>query len=231
MTSIVVLPGLDGTGLLLDAFVRELGAEFEVDRVTYPTHEALDYAQLTDRVARALPSSRSYVLLAESFSGPIACRVAARNPPGLVGVVFCASFVSSPLPALRRFAALLRLAPVRSVPVALLAAVLLGRWSSSAHVTALKRALHCVDPRVLRLRAGAALAAAPPVVGSIRVPVLYLQAGSDRLISRASLDRLRRIAPSTTVTVIPGPHFLLQVAPQACAAAVRSFARSVVAAS
>jgi pimeloyl-[acyl-carrier protein] methyl ester esterase len=223
MAAIVILPGLDGTGQLLGAFVRQLGPDLDTRLVAYPSDRELDYEQLATLVVDSLPRDKPFVLVAESFSGPVASRVAAQHPSGLAGVVFCASFVSSPIPALRHVSALLRFAPVRALPVAALAAVLLGRWSSKSHVARLERALGAVRPSVLRARARAALSAVLPPVGSIQVPVLYLQAESDRLVSRACFERLRRVAPSATVATIPGPHFLLQAAPQACANAVRSF--------
>jgi pimeloyl-[acyl-carrier protein] methyl ester esterase len=228
MVAIVMLPGLDGTGQLLGDFILSLGPDADTLLVAYPTDSEIAYEDLAEFVLQSLPGDKPFVLVAESFSGPVAARVAMQRPSGLVGVVFCASFVSSPLPALRRFAALLRFAPVRAIPAAVLAVFLLGRWSSEAHVTGLRRALASVQPRVLRSRARAALTAAQPPDFGIHVPVLYLRAEFDRLISRASIERLRRAAPSVTVVSIAGPHFLLQAAPEACAAAISSFASSVV---
>jgi pimeloyl-ACP methyl ester carboxylesterase len=227
MLAIVILPGLDGTGQLLSDFIPHLGAEVDPQVVTYPADRELGYEELAAFVIRALPNGKPFVLVAESFSGPVAVRVAMQHPSGLVGIVFCASFVSSPLPALRRFAALLRFAPVGAIPAQMLAAVLLGRWSSRSHVAHLRGALAAVQPRVLRARAHAALTSAEVPDACIHVPVLYLRAESDRLISGASVQRLRRAAASVTVATISAPHFLLQAAPEACAAAIRSFTSSV----
>jgi pimeloyl-[acyl-carrier protein] methyl ester esterase len=227
MVATVLLPGLDGTGQLLDAFAGHLGQDLHPIVVTYPPDVPAGYDQLAELVLRSLPRGEPFLLIAESFSGPVASRVAAMAPEGLIGIVFCASFVSSPLPALRSLAFLLPVAPVRSVPPALLAALLLGRWSTPQHVLALRHALRSVSPAVLRARARAALTARAPAPGSIHVPVLYLRAESDRLISPSSFERLRLVAPSATVESIHGPHFLLQAVPEACARAVRTFTSMV----
>jgi pimeloyl-[acyl-carrier protein] methyl ester esterase len=75
---LVLLPGLDGTGKLFAAFVRALGAGVESRVVGYSPDEPLGYEELELKVRAQLPLDRSYVLLGESFSGPIAMRIAAR---------------------------------------------------------------------------------------------------------------------------------------------------------
>src|SRR5690349_15943355 len=76
--------------------------------LNYPADEPLDYEQLLPQVLAALPSDRPFVLLGESFSGPLAVMAAATRPVGLLGVILCATFVRNPLwlrPAwLRHFA-------------------------------------------------------------------------------------------------------------------------------
>ena len=56
------------------------------------------------------------VLLAESFSGPIAIRVAADPPPGLAGVILCGTFAKNPFPWLRPVRALAVRVPFKSLP-------------------------------------------------------------------------------------------------------------------
>ena len=228
MVAIVLLPGLDGTGQLAREIVEALGSENDTQGVSYPPQIALGYEELAILVTEALPKDRPFVILAESFSGPVGCLVAASRPPGLRGLVLCASFGTSPFPALRWLSPLLQFAPVRGLPVSLLALLLLGRWSSPAHVQCLREALASVSPAVLRARARAALTASRlEHFASIHVPVLYMRGEFDRLIHRSAASRLQSLIPSATVAVVPGPHFLLQAAPSACAALISSFANSV----
>jgi hypothetical protein len=46
--------------------------------------------------------SEPFVLLAESFSTPVAIRVAAENPTNLKGLILCAGFATSPVSGLPR---------------------------------------------------------------------------------------------------------------------------------
>ncbi len=94
---LVLLPGLDGTGRLFAPLRRELGPHFDSMVVAYPADRLRNYDELSADVAKQLPSSQ-FTLVAESFSGPVALKVAARNPPGLVAVVLCASFAACPRP-------------------------------------------------------------------------------------------------------------------------------------
>jgi len=100
VTVIVLLPGMDGTGTLSAEFVTALQPEVEALVVSYPNDPALGYTEL-ERIARSwLPATRPFLILGESFSGPIAVSIAATQPPGLVGVVLCGSFVRNPSPSL-----------------------------------------------------------------------------------------------------------------------------------
>lgn len=85
---IVLLPGMDGTGELFQDFVGFLPQSFQVVTVQYPTQEAFSYAML-ERLARAACSGTGpFVLVAESFSTPVALSLAATSPPSLRGIVF-----------------------------------------------------------------------------------------------------------------------------------------------
>jgi hypothetical protein len=100
MVALVLLPGLDGTGLLFEDFVAALGSDVDVVVARYPTDRPLDYANL-EQIARSfIPPNIPFVLLGESFSGPIALSIAASSPPGLLGVIMCCSFARNPYPCL-----------------------------------------------------------------------------------------------------------------------------------
>jgi len=117
MTAVVVVPGMDGTGLMLAEFVEALGPKLPTTVLRYPTREALGYAELRARLQPELPRSGSFLLLGESFGGPLALSLAASQPSGLVGVVLCASFSQFPVRALRAAAGLARFAPTKPAPV------------------------------------------------------------------------------------------------------------------
>src|SRR4051812_43266913 len=94
--TVVLLPGLDGTGTLFGPVLDHLPPDLRPLVVTYPTEEPLGYEQLLAHVLERLPTSAPFVLLGESFSGPLALMASSRSPVGLRGVILCASFVRNP---------------------------------------------------------------------------------------------------------------------------------------
>jgi len=85
--TLILLPGLDGTGKLFSGFVRALGADIDAQIVSYPVDQPLGYAELETLVRATLPADRRFVVLGESFSGPIAIQIGANPPAGLAGAV------------------------------------------------------------------------------------------------------------------------------------------------
>lgn len=73
--------------------------------VRYPNHIILCYDEFMAYVGSAIPPPEPFVLLAESFSTPLAIRCGASNPRNLRALVICAGFVCSPVTGLGRFAA------------------------------------------------------------------------------------------------------------------------------
>lgn len=224
MVTLVLLPGLDGTGLLFADFAASFGPDVKVIVVSYPPDTTLGYSELEPIARSFLPNDQPFFLLGESFSGPIAISIAASRPSGLLGLVLCCSFARSPRPALAVFRPLLAVAPVAALPLALLSFLVLGRFSSPALRRSLAESLAQVSPSTLRARAHAALAvdvsASLPRVG---VPVLYLRASEDRVVPESASQSIVALAPTTKVVEFPAPHFLLQVLPSQAAVAVREF--------
>lgn len=96
MPTIVILPGMHGTGELFAEFIAALPRAVESIVVSYPPDRPLNYAELEKLVRASLPVERPYVLLGESFSGPIAVSIAASKPAGLRGLMLVGSFVRNP---------------------------------------------------------------------------------------------------------------------------------------
>lgn len=227
MPEVVALPGLDGTGALLAPLCSSLAARgISARAIGYPVDLPLDYDALERRVRAQLPA-QAFVLLGESFSGPVALRIAADPPAGLRGLVLSTTFARSPVPLLRTLAGWSRFAPAR-VPMPILAWGLLGRWAQPALRSGLRTALAEVSPAVLRLRAAQALQVdVSALLPSIRVPVLNLVASADRLLDAAAGHELARGLSDCRTLRLDGPHLLLQAAPQACAEAVAGFAQGL----
>ena len=227
-TKLVLLPGLDGTGELFSEFVAALAGKFETEAVRYPTEQCLSYAELENFVRAARPISGPFVLLAESFSTPLAIRYAASNPGNLEGLVLCAGFATSPMRGWRRFLSSLLAPLVFRVPLPTLAAKLwlVGPDSSPSLLAAVRSAVSSVQSRVLAARLRAVLGCdVRAELGRVAVPILYIQAQQDRLVSASCLEELRRIKPQMAVTMLEGPHLLLQREPRRAAEVVAAFAQ------
>lgn len=216
---IVLLPGLDGTGTLFADFLEKIDGPRTV--ISYPPEELLGYREIQSLVTKNLPEA-PFVLLGESFSGPIAVAIAAMNPPNLRGIILCASFVRSPL-RLPMLTPLTRFLPARP-PISLLCALLMGRRSTPNLRKALFAALDQVHPSVLQYRLREALFVDyRSLLCTISVPALYLRATGDRVIpARCMHEFLDGISDATSVD-IDGPHFLLQCQPAETARAVEGF--------
>jgi pimeloyl-ACP methyl ester carboxylesterase len=221
--TLVLLPGMDGSGKLFQPLVEALGPEIPVVVVRYPGDRALGYAGLA-AVARAALPAGPHVLLGESFSGPIAAMLAAGAPPHLKGVVLCCSFVRNPRPSLASARFLLDALSLRWMPLAALGRLLMGRWWSRPLQARLADAMALLTPSTLRARLHAVLDAdATRALAASSAPLLYLQASADRVVPHSAADVVRFVRPDMRLVEIDGPHFLLQVAPEAAAGAIKAF--------
>jgi pimeloyl-ACP methyl ester carboxylesterase len=230
MAEVLILPGLDGTSTLHGEIAAELHAMgLGCRSISYPADRALDYSELASLVTSQLPRDRPYVLLGESFSGPVAILVAAAGPKGLVGLVLSTTFARAPLPLLGWSAPLTRLAPAY-LPAPLISWFLLGRWSSRALIERIQAALRAVSPSVLRARAATSMGAdVSGHLAAISVPTLVLRARHDRLLLLVPRSALADQLRNATHVDLDGPHLLLQAQPRWAAQAIAEFVRGLAA--
>jgi len=227
---LVLLPGMDGTGDLFADFVSALPDRFETGIVRYPTEIFLSYSELMPLVQSLAPASEPFVLVAESFSTPLAIQFAATNPPNLKGLVLCAGFASSPARGWAHYFSSLLSPFLFRVPLPDFAAELwlVGPNASPALLSALKSAILSVRARVLSARFRAVLDCdARTELAQAAVRILYLQAEQDCLVPASCLEEIRRIKPQTLVTEIQGPHLLFQRKPRETAGNVARFAQQL----
>ena len=95
--TVVLLPGLDGTGKLFAGLLSELPPALSARIVEYPAQRFLSYRQLIPVVKEVFPKSGPFVLVAESFSTPLAAKLAAERPPNLLGLILCNGFHANPV--------------------------------------------------------------------------------------------------------------------------------------
>ena len=217
----VLLPGLDGTGELFAALLQALGDDVTTTVVRYGNE--LTFDEYVESAAKALPER--CVLIAESFSGPVAIAVAARHPGKVLGLVLCATFAVSPFRTLLRGA---RFIPARLFRPSPLTPAMVNHFCFNGASVSLRASpvavLSTVPPAIMRARLSCLAAVdVRPLLSRIASPVLYLRASADRIVSSRLSRELTSQLPNVRVTEIDGPHLLLQSRPAECAAAIMSF--------
>lgn len=204
--------------------LEELPGAFEPRVIQYPPDRVLGYEELVSHAEALLPSGRRFALVGESFSGPLALRIAAKQPPGLIAVVLVASFHRRPitgwLSALRPVVSAIFSRPAPAAPFGTFSPDLMlrTRWLLRFAMRR-PRFAPTFAARVraaLRVDATDALAACP-------VPILYLGGSEDRLLRRTIPDDIRKIQQAVEIRVLPAPHLVLQRQPREAAAALCQF--------
>lgn len=228
MTTLLLLPGLDGTGLVFEPLLTYLPAEIETQVVRYPVDRIMSFQEHVAFVRKQLPKRKPFVLLAESFSGPIGLQLLADPPDNLVGVLFVATFAHYPSPFL--------LDASRILPQGLLLKLFsttlfsrffcLGRASGDA-VRIFHEALESVKLNVLSHRLQILTELPPPPDTTFSGPCLYLQASNDRLVPSRAVAPLQKHLPQLQVMKIHGPHIVLLAQPEAGARIISDFVASL----
>jgi pimeloyl-[acyl-carrier protein] methyl ester esterase len=171
------------------------------------------------------------MVIAESFSTPLAIKYAATKPVGLEGLVLCAGFATSPVRGWWRFLGSL-LAPLLfriSLPKLAARIWLVGLDAPSSLAKRVQLAVSSVRSEVLAARLRAVLGCdVRSELSQITVPVLYLQAKQDHLVSTECLAAIQRNKPDVTVVVLDGPHLLLQRHPLRSSEVIVAFVRKTL---
>ena len=223
---LVLLPGMHGTGELFSEFMQLMPEPKHIEAPSYPTGSSPAYDQLQAMVESIVPPSEDFVLLAESFSTPLAIQYAATNPPNLKGLVLCAGFATSPLRGWRKSCAwwIATIAFRLPLPEIAISHFLIGPDASESLYTGVKTAIRSVKPKVLTARLRQVLAVdVRTELKKISVPVLFIQAQQDRLAGPSCLEEIARISPQIEIARIDGPHLILQREPKQSADVVAQF--------
>ncbi len=224
----LLLPGMDGTGDLFAPFLSILPAGTNATVISYPSQEKLSYPQLEELVRRQLPEE-PFVIIAESFSGPIAVRIAEQAPGNLKGISLSATFVEFPGSFLAKMAAkIFGGALVRFQPPYWAFRRYLG-GNDAANVYPLlteslrkssREVLHHRIQNIIQVDARAALR-------QIKIPVLILSGTHDRIVPSHNARQMKHLNKSAVLSEIEAPHLLLQTKPADALKEISRFVSSV----
>lgn len=222
----LLLPGLEGSGELFAGLIDELGPRFETRVARYPA-ACRAYADVELIVRKLMAESKPRVIVAESFSTPLAIEIAAELQDEIDGLVLCNGFAANPLSGVESMMAAMSAPWFFYIPLTSVAArmFLVGPEASDGLVEAVQRAITPIAPEVLSARLRCVLRCdARQALQRIRIPVLILHATRDGLIGGAGLREIARIKPDVQVESVDGPHLLLQKEPRKCAEIIGRFA-------
>jgi len=218
---LVLLPGMDGTGMLFGPLLDELG-DLNTTAISYPNDRIMGYDDTVSYVKKRLPNTRDFILLAESYSGPVALKLTQQGLANLRGIVFVASFHTNPRPFLLSIVQWLPWGLIfrLQIPDWIIHRYFLGPDVPDEKIALFRKAIRTVKPSVLaeRLRNIANL---KPDTGSVTVPCHYLEGSQDRLISQSCVADLIK-ATNATIHILSGPHFLALTNPQHIGKILRS---------
>jgi pimeloyl-ACP methyl ester carboxylesterase len=220
--AIVLLPGMDGTGELLKTLAEQLSTHRPVQLIGYPVDRSLSYDQLVSYVRDHLPKDR-FVVLGESFSGPIAIEIAATDPR-VVGLILASSFARHPLPS--QLAVFTRLLDLRWIPTSVIVAALMGSAATPQLRAHLRQVLAALPREIIRARAQDVLHVDKRGrLREIRCPVLCLHGRSDRLVRKRHVDEIVAALPGCQVRWLDSSHMLLATHADAAASAIEDFCK------
>lgn len=226
---VLLLPGLEGSGHLFRRFLAAGSGALDLRPLPYPQDRPLGYAELADHVRAALPRRPAWILLGESFSGPMALRIAREKPRGLAGVVLAASFHRRPAPRwLERLRPLGRVFFNAPLPAHAVRLLLGGADAPDDLVQEVQDAVADVPARVMFRRAREALEVdATADLLTCAVPVLVLSGQHDRLLRREIPGEIRSLRRDAEVRLLDAPHLVLQRRPAEAMRLLEGFARRV----
>jgi pimeloyl-[acyl-carrier protein] methyl ester esterase len=220
---IVLLPGLHGTDDLFEPLLQHCPPEFDPVVISHPPDRELSYEALAGEMRRQIAGRQPTILLGESYSGPLALRLAAQRSEGLVAVVLVGTFVLPPGPRWARFLPWRFIFRMR-LPTQVLRAMAAGWPDDAAIVARTAIVLKKVSAGVLATRLRSTLTVdARSWLTSCSVPILYLAGARDRVVRRHCLKTILRYRPDVVARTLPTSHFILQVAPAEAWKAITEF--------
>lgn len=217
-TSLVLLPGLDGTGILFERLIHELPGQYDPTVCTYAPDQCQSLDELAQTVEQQAAAIHCPVLIAESFGGLVTLKILQRQILTPQAVVFVVSFGDIPCPLLLKCMLNVpaNLVPWRHFPLPLLKWFVFGPKGTEHERRLFNRAGAAVEPRVLKHRIQ--MISSAPLTGlnaQWTLPCADVRARDDRLVRPGCADWFTRRFANLECVQFDGAHYLLQMRTQA----------------
>ena len=205
----IALPGFHGDDSLFSSLGEARPAWAELIPVSLPD-AVLDYEALADDIAAKVQRNGGHlVLLAESFSGPLAVLLATRLE--VRALVLVATFVSSPIPRLLSWLPWPLVAWIKP-PLWLIQFLLTGGDRQLA--IQVRTSMLGLKPRVLAARFRAlSNVDVQSQLRQVACRLLYIQATEDRVVSPKHYREIAAARHDVEYKPVNAPHLVLQSAP------------------
>ena len=223
--TLVLLPGFDGSGRLFSPLRKSLADSVNTIILSYPSDKVMTYYDLCHFLKDELPDT-PYVILGESFGGPLAMMLSKHANQNLKGIILCVSFIKNPHVLFTKFVRPF-LKPKhlqKETPATWIKAMLTNGVSNAKLIKNIQAATRELTREVYfyRLREIADVDVTK-VLQECEVPVLYLRAKNDRLVYEGSMKWIQSKGKNVTVEEFKAPHMLLQTKPEQAAKCILSF--------
>lgn len=223
---LILLPGLHGSVRLFEPAVQALRSRLpgrEIIPLPLPHSSSQTYPALVDHFITQLEKQGPLLLVAESFSTPLALHLAASERLRIRGLVLVSGFCGPPKPLGYSLLPLRPLFMLRA-PRAAIRHFLAGQSVGDSCLEAIQNEIQAAHGKLLASRVRSTLGlVAEEVPSPSKVPTLLLQARNDGLLPWEVQSQIERHLPHAEVVWIRGPHLLLQIAPESCAEAIARF--------
>ncbi|OGP78442.1 MAG: hypothetical protein A2V86_10570 [Deltaproteobacteria bacterium RBG_16_49_23] len=226
--TIVFLPGIDGTGISFEPLGQALPQDVHVKVIQYPTDRLLSFEETVQCARNQIPlDQEDVIVLAESFSGPVAITLVGSGQLKAKCLILCSTFARSPRPVLFKILSYLPLELFINLPYPrfLLKQVIEGGEEATDLFLTMWESVKTRVPAKMfahRLK----MISQVDVRGwlsKMTIPCCYIQATSDRTVPASSLFDFTEAIPDLRVKRIRGPHFILQARPEASLIAIQNF--------
>ncbi|MFC5049854.1 alpha/beta fold hydrolase [Rubritalea spongiae] len=221
-------PGLHGTSALFTPLVEALG-DVPIELINYPTDISQSYDSLLDWTSKNIDWTIPRSLVAESFSGPLALRIAELQSHSVRALTLAASFCASPTNpslALLPLRPLMLLRPTKGA----LRHFLIGEEASEQEVEELRNTVRSIPAKILSQRIRAILSLEENQCPKLEnLPIQILQAQNDTMIHWEAQNQLRMQYEHATTHWLDAPHLILQTHPRECAILIKEFSTQQIA--
>ena len=214
--NIILLPGLDGTGELFEELIPCLG-DNRVHIIALPQEGDQTYKSLTSYVTKQLPRE-DFILVAESFSGPIGVLLSQSGLQNMKGIIFVATFLTPPKKFLIAITKLLPIKQLLQVPFSslLVRYLMLGHSASDKTAKRFFQVISKIPNSVIKKRLSTVQKFTLDGC-QINLPATYIRAKNDKLVPKNKCLEFDHYFTNLTIKTITGPHFILQACPVCCA--------------